>query len=1345
MIMNKKIFTLLAGTLFLLGTVFTAKAQFGETGSGSAIDVKLGLGRTVPELKAGINTGYYHLKVDSIAFFNTSPPYTNSGSVGTGSGLNNSLVLFLRDSTEEGSYKLYIDSINTMRSRSNNDPLLNTYKSASSLWCVNVLADQQGGNNIFDFTNKEFEELLDVSVDGYYSGEWGTINDLPGDTSLVSGGVSGWHFSEIFMTGLDRAQPLYSYLTRDTVAVLALNAPTSASLGTLGNVGDLDVVVKIVHLNELYRVQGLLLFTLVEPKAFVLDKNDINTKFGHGVTGATVQKFKFSQDVDDEHYNPFSEDGIWAEHIESYSTIPAVDTGRISLDSLVAANWLDTLGYLWVKKSETSHSYLYVDTTYYTYVAGSADDRYLRLAWSGNRISTDPGDLLRAWNSTPASVADSLMYPQYAFRFVYNPFDDNIKINSYKANYYPEGYPKIELPHGGHATNYWTDSASQAWYTFAADTNILSGISSTTPWSDVMAADLDGGRLTTNQVTNVAERFLLNGQLNSAPAYVDPQWRYWQKLYLDVQNISTDKWALTLANTPAKQITFDVYAPCAGGDSYRASVPVDLYLIRNTKGEFLRVPLYSATDSCEWEELEPGEHPERMPSYQWIVEKQYNSDYSAVTLINREFPWLKFKNVQLQKEEAPFKLRGGNFQWNKENVNAKVVLLSDVDFSKKTDIASFVSIDNEGIRKDPLLGYTWIDPDSAVVNLFAFNFNSKIDPNHYVGWNGDLRNYPAVDTTLRVNFETATHFNKMFFRLDTVVGEDYGNLKDYGYKVAEGSAAVKALGIAQLKRQAYRLSYEDPVKYRCNTNFSVTNGENAYYAIAPKGSYKDILGKPVFYLRHTYHTDSAEPYFALVQTIDSTSIWDPSFHTVRAAFEEYLKEYYSSTVATHVINALETQHLVNSNNGWEFNPGLFVMSFDDQTGVLKADVRASVVTRISTFRMEKDTDPIYRRFDQAQYEGPGDGTERDAPKTVKFFQFDNRQNFLYENAGSPEFPSHVQYWTGQQAGFGERNYLGDINVDQYPAAKTMTNIYVDTAYVNRGTGYIKPQYMLVIDPDKTEVDDICNPATGQPIKVGEDYLRGKFLINANDSAHKYGTLHKEYMWNTQWERLIFVDAVHARDYLFILEGLGNDLLKTLTWDGTSSGVVNIDKLVAASKTMVTDPVTNLQVPQVTSIFLGDNTHKDCVFSFRLIERDANDFLIESESNGRGVEPIIRPCEGGWVKIQNNVPMISRATREGIIYVDAMIEGTVFNVSPGDGGLETATGSEAVETAKVTVIGGNGAITVQGAAGKRVVITNVLGQSLTNTVLTSDNATVTVPSGIVVVSVEGEKAVKAIVK
>ena len=78
--------------------------------------------------------------------------------------------------------------------------------------------------------------------------------------------------------------------------------------------------------------------------------------------------------------------------------------------------------------------------------------------------------------------------------------------------------------------------------------------------------------------------------------------------------------------------------------------------------------------------------------------------------------------------------------------------------------------------------------------------------------------------------------------------------------------------------------------------------------------------------------------------------------------------------------------------------------------------------------------------------------------------------------------------------------------------------------------------------------------------------------------------------------------------------------------------------------------------------------------------------------------------------------------------------------------EAPVANESIEAASsVKVIATNGAVIVKGAAGKKVAISNVLGQTVANTVIASDEATIATPAGVVVVTIEGEAAVKAIVK
>ena len=87
------------------------------------------------------------------------------------------------------------------------------------------------------------------------------------------------------------------------------------------------------------------------------------------------------------------------------------------------------------------------------------------------------------------------------------------------------------------------------------------------------------------------------------------------------------------------------------------------------------------------------------------------------------------------------------------------------------------------------------------------------------------------------------------------------------------------------------------------------------------------------------------------------------------------------------------------------------------------------------------------------------------------------------------------------------------------------------------------------------------------------------------------------------------------------------------------------------------------------------------------------------------------------------------------------EALKFTITEGD-----PTANEAIvnEVEGVKVIAGNGTVEIQGAAGKNVVIANILGKVVASTTLTSDNQTINVPAGIVVVTVDGE-AVKAVVR
>ena len=139
--------------------------------------------------------------------------------------------------------------------------------------------------------------------------------------------------------------------------------------------------------------------------------------------------------------------------------------------------------------------------------------------------------------------------------------------------------------------------------------------------------------------------------------------------------------------------------------------------------------------------------------------------------------------------------------------------------------------------------------------------------------------------------------------------------------------------------------------------------------------------------------------------------------------------------------------------------------------------------------------------------------------------------------------------------------------------------------------------------------------------------------------------------------------------------------------------------------------------------LGANNLNYATFAFRYCDAERENFYIETmyDNNTRG-----------WLKTINHVLVVTPEIQEAEVFQAKKSEGA-------------PTANEEITASSVTVVGGNGIVTIKGAAAKKVTVCNVLGQTLASTVLSSDDATIAVPAGIVVVAVEGEAAVKAVVK
>ena len=345
---------------------------------------------------------------------------------------------------------------------------------------------------------------------------------------------------------------------------------------------------------------------------------------------------------------------------------------------------------------------------------------------------------------------------------------------------------------------------------------------------------------------------------------------------------------------------------------------------------------------------------------------------------------------------------------------------------------------------------------------------------------------------------------------------------------------------------------------------------------------------------------------------------------------------------------------------------------------------------------------------------------------------------------------------------------------------------IDTAWLNRGAGNVKPQYLIsVARDDQGAIETIpCDEADDKHFYIDDKgvahktdkwhcqhakqgrtgFAYGKYLVSFADSARMKDSNTKPWMDITNgYTRVGFVKAVHAGDSLFILV---NEFKNMKPADLDTADIV---KAYTAAK-INGKYIVNLQ---------GDQ-HKNVTWSFRYVDPDkaanvteedpnVNAFMFESNvytdekldtpdydavagaqkniplSNVHGLGNAIAPNYAAWLKMQNGCLVLTRYDSDFNSSKTGGDAALVFNVAQKTDADDMVTSIDGANVEGVSVVATNGAVTVQGAAGKSVVITNILGKVVAEAVLTSDNATIAVPAGIVAVAVDGEEAVKVVVK
>lgn len=1281
--MNKKFFTLLAAALFSVGAMAQNAAWINPTtGTSSATYTPT----VVPPVTSGNPNGGYQ---KDRSYF-----------LGDGTGF-----LFV----ENGTLKMGAS------------PSFSSFELVNqALWTLMEITEGTT-NPQYTFINNSTSTVLAMNKDAAVA--WN--NAAPDATavtnapSAMGGDVATWHHAPSYTTPV--SSPFYAPLTGDSSVVLVKKAATGLTDVYLSKMLNSELttsgdgrIVKLVpyqlpttalgtlsprQLNTLLYIAGN---EATKDSYFSLNFTPSATMNGeaNGFTAdlqaMAVEQYELMHGVAETTAGSSSQDNLAKSAFSSFYAKSAISTilpgtpTQAYVDGKsyknirdAAVNGFNDNTPQWVALKNRDGKYLVVDTVH---VRGTGQSENPRITF--------------AWDDLYNAKKDSRFRDprSYLFRFDYNPNTKTLEILSMAYTAFPATTASVGAPlAAGSARGF--DAA-----TFYAGQFTAQPIKEGSKW--FADGEVGGSGTTKNDqvYTNANDRnFVVFAALSTVT-----------EITLGAKTTTpNNQFVIKLGNSDRYQLTYKrsgAYLLQITGSSNKANI--GKFYIDNLKGGF---------EIMERAKRQDFQH---MPAAQWIVKSAGSSAGSPVTIQNREFE-------NLIAQGSLYGVAGSTTQ----------------AFFMGGDTLDFIPV---ATPNDKYLGYMNVNKNELDETVYTFNYL------HDLIMDKPINTVNDVDSVVWVDKDG----NDIKFRLEIEVEEDaYGS-----------NNAVS--GVANLVRNVYLVRVKDATKLQNDGRYLAYDANLKKYIVA-----KDKARATRFFIKENNHSDeNLGHYYALVlanvENVASatqnagTGFWTTNagdnkmvvdsdiagkFIGIKAAWtnpetglpeDKWQVRTFTGGTALADANAyiaanypgysagLEAIQFTNATTyairfvtadyaGFNYITGLnsyyadYKVSVDNNTldlvnGLLNNESWREVAT--SAFSVTPSDDPLYRRFNDAELEENAD----DSPNTLKFFRSNSIvgdvKEYLYEDASSV-------YSTGKGI-----NFLG---VEAKGISKNAA-MWVDTAYVQRNTKM--PQYLIALRPSVTEgtieLCPECGDITCEHSKVTRRYVDAHYLINFQDSIDvNEGAAKTKFQFNNQYTRLGFVPARHIGDSLII---------KNSVYTGNNTPIVVGKPATYASR---------------DTINLGNNQHKNVVFSMRLINSDAKkDFLMESETqdkdgnyakNKPGNLVKIAPTKGGWIKIQNGVPVIANMS-----YNEAGLDAEIFNVEVTD---EDAVANDNVEVTTVSVAGDYGQVIIQGAAGKTVVISNVLGQTVASQTINDNNVTIQAPAGVVVVAVQGEKAVKALVK
>ena len=772
-----------------------------------------------------------------------------------------------------------------------------------------------------------------------------------------------------------------------------------------------------------------------------------------------------------------------------------------------------------------------------------------------------------------------------------------------------------------------------------------------------------------------------------------------------------------------------------------------------------------------------------MPATQWVVEQQpcditaaegnvnYNK-YPTVRIYNREFAGEPVFDGQLYVDA-----KGGLFTINHREYgkDAKQYNVDKHGYMKRTLNCNDFYVFNP-VQDINTLGY--FNEENEVLRNSTYQFQHMFDMgvDKFLG----IDNLKADMDTLRLvadGADVATQFelfrseglyptqdSAWVFNESTKVKE-YVGLKTYSFSYRDSleyGYTSEAASAPQLYKTFYKIKVKDNNLIDNDHKFVAIKNQHKYVVADEATINSDpTLEFAIVSLKENNCLDGTHGY-ALVNT--------PKIILAEQVAVSELKNLKKADEQFDDFNNEYTVYYVESGDkeGFDAKDKVMVTIYEDGqlnkkqlTGKLAieeisldAKIGALCETTTSVFKLVNADRPLYATI-ASEY-------VNNNKKAIDLRTIERQGNeSLFEDSSSKE----AQRWS--------MNYLGAENMSK-PTKNE--GFYVDAVAKSMGTRM--PQYLLAVAADSVPAYTYCNVTIDDRVNHGINhscghgewfpgYVEGRFLINFNDSVQSAlidKVTNADKFKSDNYTRLGFVEAVHRGDNLYVLKypyTLAS--IKEEAKDG--SGKLFINPLFLSEDSL----------GKVYDIVPLDGKHNNAVFSFRNTgdaegENGESSFLIESnDSANKDGKPHsefsgIGSFAGAWIKIHNNVPVLAKYynndgnhntgdfTDDWVAVGDKtddnvtgefINQGARFTFNAIDKDSE-ATANEEIAAGSVVVAGTNGAVVVKGAEGKNVIVSTILGKVVANEVVSSDNATIAAPQGVVVVSVDGE-SFKVVVK